>query len=696
MSRPTLRRLAALALLAALPVLAGCGDDGGTRRGASHGAGGAGHAGGPDVGPAGLARVRDALSRCTDCHTRVGEEYLGHGMAHSLGVLERAPTGSLTHPVTGDVYAFEQLVLPPETGAPPGERTYLRATRPDGGERLQLVVGHYGAGVLDTSYIGSELDRVGRPTGRLSFLPVESVRGHGLALSPFDESTPGTGFDMPFARECLRCHTLDDPRELPAVAPGVQDGHLWPAERLGLDAFAQLRPLECDTCHGAEVERHAELKEQSLERGERTELGLQRLGQLDAAAQRDICARCHLQGEGQVDLGEVGAGGPAPDDLLLQRPVVVAAEPGDDFRFVGQLQRLALSACFQGAPDTLTCTSCHEPHQAVAAQGTASFDARCLACHDGGSADASGAHATCSRPGDLRVEDVTGEAARTADGCVDCHVRRSEPFDLSHVRTADHFVRRRIPPPASVPLRGWDTTTGPLRVFDDGRFASRLATPEGRRWERGVVALSMPSMGRHAEAVEALADFTAPGTVAAAVEAAGDAGRPAGTIDTAEGPLPNPEAHAVFHHVRALALEGVGDTAGARAAYSDALALDPAHPQARLNRASLALAAGDLAAARADANLLQERYPFAEKAWNLRARVASLEGNTMGAAACLGASTEAWPSDAVTWQLLGRLLLELQQARPALDALRRAQSLDPSRPGLGELLQRAEAAARGG
>ena len=624
---------------------------------------------GPDVGARTLARAEQRLATCAGCHTAVVRSFLGHGMAHTLAPLERPPVGELADPASGDSYRFEQR----------DGQTLFHALRPDGGLRTQLVLGRYGAGVADTAFVGTELDRDGRPTGRLGFLPLESLRGHGLVLAPFEQAAPGTGLGMPFTGDCLTCHSTQDPAALPGAAHDAESGHVWPAEHLGADAFEHLRPLGCDACHGP-VERHAELMLASLESGTPApERGLARLGDLPAGRQRDVCARCHLQGEGHLELEPLPRGGPQPDDFLLRRPVLVPAAPGDDFRFVSQVQRLALSACFAGSPD-LTCTSCHDPHAGVAAQGTAAFDARCLACHGppaarAGStgAPAPGPHADrvpCSRDGALGVADVTGRVARTRDGCVDCHVRRSQPFDLPGVATADHFVRRRIPRPASGPMREWEQPDGALAVFDDGRFAPLLASPAGRDWAAVVVALRLPSLGRVDEALAGLASFPPPGSEAAT--------RPA------VARLPPLRTVAVVHHLRGLLLEAAGDLDGARAAYGDALRLDPGHPQARLNRGALSLEAGDLPAGFADAAELLRRFPLAEKPWNLRARGAALAGELGNLTAALIASTAAWPSDAATWHALGQAFLRLGRPDDARLALEQARRLQPSRQGLAD------------
>ncbi len=614
----------------------------------------------PEVGPLSRQRVAASMATCAECHAGIVEKYMGHGMAHTLGPLEDPPRGSFTHPVSGDVYSFEQQ----------GERLLMRHKRPDGGTRVQEVLGRYGAGVMDMSFIGSELNRDGEPVGRLNFLPLERLRGHGLDLAPFEIDEPGTGFNMPFAGECLSCHSTQDPAHLPGAARDSESGTVWPGEFLGADAFDHLQPLACDACHGA-TDRHAELMLASFEsRLPATELGLQRLGELPAGQQRDVCAKCHLQGDGQVQLGKTARGGPQPADFLLRRPVLVSAKPGDDFHFVSQVQRLSLSECFQNSSE-MTCISCHDPHSSVAAQTTTSFDMRCMTCHS--------SEAACARPPALSVQDVTGEAARTSSGCVDCHVRRSQPFDLPHVRTADHFVRRSIPLPEVMPMRVMEEIGGSLTVFDDGRFEDLLSSPEGREWVDTLVGLRLASLGFSSRAEALTGSMAPPGSILS-------------TRPELESLLPSLRRAAVIHHLRGLMLEARGDAQGARAAYSDALRVDPSHPQARLNRGSLELDLGNIDAALADADELERRYPRAEKPWNLRALAAARTRQMSAMAAALIQSTWLWPGDPAAWQMLGQAFLELDRPADAATALAEAMRMQPTRPQLSQEFQRARAA----
>ncbi len=633
-------RRAAGALLALSAALPGCGDDG---RAA------------PPAAPVSATRapapeaMPNAVRECSECHARVVNEYLGHAMSDSLGPgLPRAlPREPLVNPRSGTRYEFAD--------GPPR----LLAQRADGTRLAAAIVGRIGAGRADASFVGRQLfgpaTDAAQPA-RLLFLPVEQFADGRPELAPF-EHAGDVVLGQPVTAECLECHTTASVAALPQAAADPLRRRVYPSHSLGDDALARLPPLGCDACHG-DTRRHVDVMRERVAAAP-DDIGLPRLLDLPAATQRDVCSRCHLDGELRVELQPLQGYGPRARDLIAERPVLVPDRPSPDFRFVSQMDRLALSACFRGSPG-MTCTTCHAPHLSVAAQGTAAFDAACQSCH---------ARQPCVRPAGLDVESAAGTPTRTPEGCVDCHVRRSQPYDLQHVRTADHHVRRRIEPPQELSPRLQHDARAGLRVFDDGRLSAALATPEGRRWSDGLLALGLWKLGRPAEAAALLETFPPPGS-------------PQARLPTAPPGLQALESSANFHHLRGLVLEATGRPAEARAAYGDALALDEAHPEARVNRASLGLAAGDPQAALQDAALLLQLYPRAEKGWNLRALAAAQAGNLPAASEALRRSLALWPGDAAAWQLLGRLHLRQGAPDQARDALAAAAALDASLSGL--------------
>ena len=634
----------------------------------------------PRPTPVELAEVRDgapapgptvdratlpvALRPCAGCHPRETADYARHGMADSVGPVDAGhqppaapPEGELHNPRNGLTY----LVARDHQGP------LLTARRDAGGERRQRLRGRIGAGRLDTSWAAEEIDPIsGQPTGRFFFAPVETITDHGNELSPFETGAGAVGLDLALTEACLTCHTDTPLDSLPGASLAVGDDgetRLYPANALGHDAFEHLEPFGCTTCHGDAAQHLAQMTSvDDTTPALDDDPGLRRLAHQDPGAQRDVCARCHLQGDARLDL--VGERPDPTRPLAAQVPVLVPREAGDEYRFVSQLERLVLSPCFEGS-ETMTCTTCHRPHQGVAQQGTASFDAICSACHDG----------QCVRPPGLEVATVTGGSARTADGCVDCHMRRSQPFDLPHVRSADHFVRRRIPPPRDdIPHRAFADRDGELRIFDDGRLAEVLTTAEGERWRAGVEAVGLLSQGRVAEAQQRFAGFPPPGS---------------GTARkiSAPRPLAPLETTVAFHYSRGLALLAGGDVAAAESAWNDALAVDPLAAGVMLSRARLRLDRGDVAGTLVDSETVITRFPRAEQPWELRAALAERVGRPELARTAYDAYTRLWPSNAAAWFKLGLLRRMEGRETDAVQALSRARTLeaDLELPGAGRV-----------
>lgn len=607
-----------------------------------------------------FASIPASYRSCVPCHLPVVRAYLGHGMAASAGPVAEVPSGELTHPLTGVEYRLETEPAgrAGRAAADAGYEAVLTAAYPDGGRRSQAVVGRIGAGIFDISWATAEIHpTTGEVLDRLFFAPVETVTGHGMELSPFDLHPGSAGLDMALTGDCLTCHTTARPEEIAGADP-------FPNHRLGVDAFAAgaVAPLGCDACHGP-TERHAKIMtgEVTAARGDN---GLPSLGQWPAAAQRDVCGRCHLQGDARFELASPHADLAALEGKPLagRVPTFVAAKPVEDHRFVSQLERLALSACFLQSQQ-MTCTTCHDPHLGARDQGTASFDAACGECH-GGSAETVSASATstagastCSREEGLTVEAVLGEPARSDAGCVDCHMRRSQPFDLPHVRSADHWIQRQPPRPTdSLPHRQFADAGGELVLFDGERLAPMLASPEGARWLDAAEALAYATAARFPEALERFDRLPAPGSPEATSSAV-----PEGLDPILSRPS--------FHSSRALLLQAHGRFGEAMAAWDDAVALDPEGASSRLGRARLRLDTGDLRGVVEDTEAVLADHPESDGPWRMRAEMAERLGRPDMALAAVENITAAWPSDARAWHRQG-LLASVLGRRESYDSAR--------------------------
>lgn len=604
---------------------------------------------------------------CLGCHRRIVRDYLGlgdapaHGMAASLGSLARPEArpqpGKVVQPRTGAVYRIEIRADEP----------WLVAELADGGERLQRLVGRIGAGIYDTSWVAEEVDPwSGEGTGRLFFAPVETVTDHGLELSPFDLHEGSPALDMALTSDCLTCHTTSRVATLDEAAAAYNENSVYPPNALGDNAFHQLRAIGCDGCHG-DTSRHQAIATAAATPEPGEGLGVWPMAARSAPQRRDVCARCHLQGEARIELS------PAPLDakqpLAGQIPTLVPARRREaslpaEFRFVGQVEQLAQAPCFRASPE-MTCTTCHDPHQGVRAQGLESLEAACRECH-------AGVHPE-GAPAGLTVRAVAGRPARTVAGCVDCHMAYAQPVDLPHIETVDHRVRRHLPPvQPPPPHRALLDPEGPLELFyvdpHDDRLDAAFASEAGRRWLRGVTGLGLAGTGRPGEALPYFEDFPPPAS-------------PHARNPTAPEGLTPLETSPLFHHVRAVVLQAAGRLEEALNAYGDALALDAQRAEARIARARLRLDLFDRGASPIgvvqDTEVVIEQHSGAEQPWLLRAELAlRLERPDMALQA-FEEAVERWPSNPGVWLQIARLRRLLE--RPGVDeAEARLHQLSPS------------------
>lgn len=580
--------------------------------------------------------VKSSMEECADCHPDIYTSYMRHGMANSVGHVRTPPKGTARNPRSQWQYAL----------ASSNQTTFLQATHPEGWVRIQRLLGRIGAGILDTSWATVEVNiNSNTPVNRWFFAPVESVRGHGLELSPFEHSPHPAGVDMPLTQNCLNCHTDTPISQLPDASRNGE--YIYPAHALGLQAFDHLQPLQCDSCHGS---TQAHLLYMSGE--DNTKDSLTKLSTLSSQAQLDICARCHLQGDVRFELEAVKP--PFKTPLSSHIPVLVAKKTSDEYRFVSQVERLSLAKCFTQT-STMTCTTCHSPHRSVKDQGRPSFEKACLKCHS----DSAGSK-TCSRP----APSPNKASHSTSTGCIDCHMQRSQPFDLPGIRSVDHRITRQVPAPKKIPFRAVTHPSGELQVWKDSRLAASLSTEGGQKWQTGLLAMGYMQTGQSQRALKLFAQFPPPGS-------------PTATVGSAPSPLRALETWSTFHQLRALALLQAKNLRLARAAFDDAVKVEPNNPSALMGRARAALATQDLRQVMMDTEVVIQAFPQAENPWRLRAQLAEQLQRSDFQIKGLQALLERWPSDFAAWEYLAQLLRKEGQLEAAHLATQRAQQLKP-------------------
>jgi Flp pilus assembly protein TadD len=108
---------------------------------------------------------------------------------------------------------------------------------------------------------------------------------------------------------------------------------------------------------------------------------------------------------------------------------------------------------------------------------------------------------------------------------------------------------------------------------------------------------------------------------------------------------------------RLLGLRGEGERA--EEAFQRGFALQPHHPEARLNHAAMQMTRGDLDAARESLQILRDRAPSTPGLLKMEAAVALRDADLPAAASLLQQHLQANPGDAEAWLTLSEIQLKL-------------------------------------
>ena len=171
------------------------------------------------------------------------------------------------------------------------------------------------------------------------------------------------------------------------------DCHATPAGRAGRLRLDQMTPgIGCERCHGPGAAHIAAAKA-----GNPGSLQIVNPGKLAPAKVTDFCASCHRSRQEVTQFSVTGVG---------------------TVRF--EVYRLGRSRCYSPADARIACTACHDPHLPLDPISS-NYDARCLACHDGRSAN------------------VRRCSAGTRN-CVTCHMPKVR-VPQANASFTDHWIR---------------------------------------------------------------------------------------------------------------------------------------------------------------------------------------------------------------------------------------------------------------
>ncbi len=306
-----------------------------------------------------LAAVTVSEPDCAECHRAISESYAKTGMARSFRAAKQLPQ-------TND--AGVGLFRPVERGG----RGYIeRAASADVPSRQVSVDYAIGSGDHAITYLHRTRDN------RLIELPVSwySEKGGHWGMSPGYDRTAHPGFSRAVSYRCMFCHNAYPtlPREY--------------ADTEGATVFPETLPegIDCQRCHGSGA-AHAEAVRLHRPLPE-IRSAIVNPARLSPDRQMEVCMQCHLETTSAELPGAImkfnrGVFSYRPGQPLgdYNQYFDHAPNTGHDekLEIVSEAYRFRQSACFLKSQGRLTCTTCHDPHQAAITNP----DAVCANCHE--------------------------------------------------------------------------------------------------------------------------------------------------------------------------------------------------------------------------------------------------------------------------------------------------------------------------
>ncbi|MCC5916919.1 MAG: hypothetical protein JJU02_06275 [Cryomorphaceae bacterium] len=350
------------------------------------------------------------IETCASCHQDIYKTFIQTGMGQSYDRAhpEKSKSDFTNHPPVydADLDFYYQ-------GFWKNDNLFIREFRLQDGDTVHQIVQRIddiiGSGQHTNSHIFSLNDHYYQA-------PLTWYVQKGQPdLPPGYEAGASSRFSRIIGLECMSCHN--------AMPTGFVKG--------SENKFTHIpKGIDCERCHGPGSAHVAK-----IQRGEITDTAnaidpsIVNPAKLSPQLQFEICQRCHLQGNAVLAEGATFFDFLPGKKLTDVMDVYTPRYAGDSSSFImaSHVDRFKMSKCYQSAPESFVCTSCHNPHISVKHTGSKVFNRSCQNCHKG-------TEDVCSTP----------EADRLAveNNCVKCHMPPSGSSDIPHVFVHDHFIRK--------------------------------------------------------------------------------------------------------------------------------------------------------------------------------------------------------------------------------------------------------------
>src|SRR6266567_6320469 len=260
---------------------------------------------------------------------------------------------------------------------------------------------------------------------------------HVWDMAPAYQSASEIPLNLSAVTSCLHCHVSG---MRPPVG-GTENRYEMP--------LLSHSGVSCERCHGTGT---AHLKGGPIVNP----------AKLSPERRDAICMQCHLEGRVSVERPGRHIYEFKPGDSLADyiRYYVLADSSSPALGAVSQVEALAQSTCKRKSGDSMSCTSCHDPHYSPSAQERGSyFRGKCLACHGP----------------ELGTKHHPDEK-----DCTVCHMPASLSTDVVHTEVTDHRIPRR---PVGSPPRSATSNNLRLLPFPDSREAEDDIRDTALAWE---------------------------------------------------------------------------------------------------------------------------------------------------------------------------------------------------------------------
>jgi predicted CXXCH cytochrome family protein len=363
-------------------------------------------------------------SECASCHPTIYETFQHSGMGRSFTRL--GPVTIEDFKVKNTFYhrASDRYYTMVERGGRYFERRHQLGPK---GEPINVVEKEIdyvlGSGNHARTYLHVDEQK------KLVELPVGwyAEDGGHWGMNPGYDRADQPDFRRRITQECFFCHNAR-----PAIAKD--------SDRTGGDAaFPGKIPegIDCQRCHGPGG-AHIRATQNVNSTADQIRKSIVNPARLSSDRNFEICMQCHLESTSarlpySVRRFDRGVFSYRPGEPLADYAIhferAPSAERDERFEIANQAYRLRRSACFLNSGGAMTCTTCHDPHNAPRGEeATRHYVSVCRSCHD----DA------------IRKLVAAGRHSSSAD-CLGCHMPKRRTDDVVHVVMTDHYIQRHRP-----------------------------------------------------------------------------------------------------------------------------------------------------------------------------------------------------------------------------------------------------------